>query len=90
MEDADLRLDGNAVGGLLGEIFAWEMTTARGTCASCGAVGEVATLVVYAQAPGTVLRCPACGAVLLRIVRAGQRLWLDARGVSCLELRAPA
>jgi hypothetical protein len=90
MEDADLRLDGNAVGGLLGEIFAWEMTTARGTCASCGAVGEVATLVVYAQAPGTVLRCPACGAVLLRIVRAGERLWLDARGVSCLELRAPA
>jgi len=90
MEDADLRLDGNAVGGLLGEVFARETTTARGTCAACGAVGEVATLVVYAQAPGTVLRCPACGAVLLRIVRAGERLWLDARGVSCLELRPPA
>ena len=89
MEDADLRLDGNAVGGLLGEVFAWETTTARGTCASCGAVGEVATLVVYAQAPGTVLRCPACGAVLLRVVQAGERLWLDARGISSLELRAP-
>ncbi|MGH3019952.1 MAG: DUF6510 family protein [Gaiellaceae bacterium] len=87
MEDADLRLDGNAVGGLLGEVFAWEATMARGTCASCGAVGEVATLVVYAQAPGTVMRCPACGAVLLRIVRAGERLWLDARGLSSLELR---
>ena len=90
MEDADLRLDGNAVGGLLGEVFAWETTAARGTCASCGAVGEVATLVVYAHAPGTVLRCPACGSVLLRIVRSRDRLWLDARGVSCLELRAPA
>jgi predicted RNA-binding Zn-ribbon protein involved in translation (DUF1610 family) len=90
MDDADLKLDGNAVGGLLREVFAWEMTTARGTCASCGAVGEVATLVVYAQAPGTVLRCPACGAVLLRIVRAGERLWLDARGLSCLELQTPA
>jgi len=90
MDDADLRLDGNAVGGLLAEVFAWETTTERGTCASCGAVGEVATLVVYAQAPGTVMRCPTCGAVLLRIVRAGERLWLDARGLSCLELRAPA
>jgi ribosomal protein S27E len=87
MDDADLRLDGNAVGGLLTEVFGREVTTARGTCASCGAVGEVATLIVYAQAPGTVLRCPACGAVLLRIVRAGERLWLDARGLSCLELR---
>jgi ribosomal protein S27E len=87
MDDADLRLDGNAIGGLLTEVFGWEVTTARGTCASCGAVGEVATLIVYAQAPGTVLRCPACGAVLLRIVRAGERLWLDARGLSCLELR---
>jgi len=87
MDDGDLRLDGNAVGGLLGDVFGRETTTARGTCGSCGAVGEVATLVVYAHAPGTVLRCPACGAVLLRIVRDGERLWLDARGLRCLELR---
>ena len=87
MEDADLRLDGNAVGGLLAEVFAREMTTATGTCASCGATGQVATLVVYAHAPGTVVRCPSCGSVLLRVVRAEGRLWLDARGLSCLELR---
>jgi hypothetical protein len=86
MDDADLRLDGNAVGGLLGEVFGWEMTTARGTCGSCGAVGEVATLVVYAQAPGTVMRCPACGAVLLRIVRAERRIWIELRGLRSLEL----
>ncbi|HET9215093.1 MAG TPA: DUF6510 family protein [Gaiellaceae bacterium] len=90
MDDDDLRLDGNSLGGLLGEVFAWETTTARGTCASCGAVGEVATLVVYAHAPGTVARCPACGSVLLRVVRASGRMWLDARGLSALELREPA
>jgi predicted RNA-binding Zn-ribbon protein involved in translation (DUF1610 family) len=89
MEDADLRLDGNAVGGLLREVFAWEATTARGTCASCGAVGEVATLVVYAQAPGAVMRCPACGAVLLRVVRAERRMWVDLRGLRSLELLEP-
>ena len=90
MDDDDLRLDGNSLGGLLGEVFAWETTTARGTCASCGAVGEVATLVVYAHAPGPVARCPACGSVLLRVVRASGRMWLDARGLSALELREPA
>ncbi|HSK16396.1 MAG TPA: DUF6510 family protein [Gaiellaceae bacterium] len=90
MRDEDLRLDGNAAGGLLGEIFAWEMTTATSTCAGCGATGAVATLEAYVHAPGTVLRCPACGAVLLRAARENGRVWLDARGISCLELRAPA
>jgi hypothetical protein len=90
MESVDLRLDGNAIGGLLGEIFAVEMTAARGTCAACGAEGAVATLVVYAHAPGSVARCPACGSVLLRVVRSDGRIWLDARGLSCLELRTEA
>ena len=33
----ELMLDGNAVAGLLQEVFAAEMTTATGTCAGCGA-----------------------------------------------------
>ena len=32
-----LMLDGNAVAGLLQEVFAVEMTTAIGTCNACGA-----------------------------------------------------
>jgi hypothetical protein len=86
----ELRLDGNALGGLLGEIFAIEMTAALGTCASCGARGELGTLIVYVHAPGAVARCPRCEAVLLRIVRDGDRYWLDIRGMSCLELWADA
>jgi hypothetical protein len=88
--DEELRLDGNAAGGTLGEIFALEITAARGTCASCGATAELGAVVVYAYAPGTVLRCPQCAGVLLRVVRGPERLWLDARGVSCLELRPEA
>ncbi len=86
MDADDLRLDGNSLGGLLGELFGREMTAALGTCASCGAVGEVATLVVYAHAPGTVGRCRACGAVLLRVVRAERRMWVDLRGLRSLQL----
>jgi Family of unknown function (DUF6510) len=86
---ADMKLDGNAIGGLLGEIFVEELTIARSTCGSCGAVREVGALSVYAQAPGAVVRCPDCDAVLLRIVRSESRIWLELQGVSCLELRAP-
>jgi hypothetical protein len=86
MDEHDLRLDGNAAAGALGEVFALEITAARGTCASCGATAELGAVVVYAHAPGTVLRCPACAAVLVRLVRGPDRVWLDARGVSCLEL----
>lgn len=87
MKSADMKLDGNAIGGLLAEIFACEMTTARGTCATCGAERAVGALVVYAHAPGAVVRCPICEAVLLRVVRADGRVWLEARGLSCLEIR---
>jgi uncharacterized protein DUF6510 len=72
-------LDGNAIGGLLLEVFGVEMTTARGVCAHCGAAGELATLVVYLQAPGTVARCRSCENVLVVIV--------DRRGVKCVDLR---
>ncbi len=87
MEDADLRLDGNAAAGLLGEIFALELTTARSTCRGCGRTAEVGALTVYAHAPGVVLRCPGCEAVLMRVVRGGGRIWLELAGVRSLELR---
>jgi hypothetical protein len=90
MEDADLRLDGNSLGGLLGEIFVAEVTAARSTCASCGAVAEVGALTVYLHAPGAVARCPRCGAVLIRIVRGPAGYWLELGGVRCLELRSEA
>jgi uncharacterized Zn finger protein len=85
----EMTLDGNAIGGLLREIFTVEMTTAVGTCAGCGAVNEVGRVTVYVHAPGTVVRCPACGAVLMKIVRAKGRYWVDLTGTRCLELVAP-
>ena len=53
----DYALDGNAIGGLLIEVFGTEMTTATGTCGSCGAVSQVAELAVYRPGLGTVVRC---------------------------------
>ena len=40
---------------------------------------------VYAHAAGTVVRCPGCEQVLMKIVRGGGRCWVDMTGVRCLE-----
>jgi hypothetical protein len=90
MNDADLRLDGNAAAGLLREVFAVEMTAAMGTCAHCGATNALGAAWVYAHAPGTVLRCPACTEILMTIVRARERLFVDVAGVRRLHFAAPA
>jgi Zn finger protein HypA/HybF involved in hydrogenase expression len=88
MDEHDLRLDGNAEAGLFRELFAVELTTARGRCENCGAVAEVGAVLVYANAPGAVMRCPQCDSVLMRIAGDGARYWLDVRGVSWLEIHA--
>jgi Family of unknown function (DUF6510) len=80
------RLDGNAIGGLLGEIFGAEMTTALGVCGSCGARGVVAELHVYLSAPGAVVRCRECGSVVMCIVQSQTRTWLGLGGLATLEL----
>jgi hypothetical protein len=90
VEAADLKLDGNAIGGLLLELFGVEMTVAESVCGSCGAREQMARLDVYVHAPGVVVRCCHCEAVLLRIVRTPGRAWLDLSGMSCLELREPS
>ncbi len=86
METRDLRLDGNAIGGLLLELFGADLTAARTVCAVCGAHEQVARLDVYVNAPGVVVRCCHCEAVMIRIVRGRGRVWLDLSGTGCLEL----
>jgi Family of unknown function (DUF6510) len=83
------RLDGNAIGGVLAEIFGREMTVAVGVCRSCGSTGQVAELHVYMRAPGIVVRCPECESVLVKIVQSGRRTWLDLSGLRTLALEAP-
>jgi hypothetical protein len=81
-----LKLDGNAAAGILQEIFAVEITTVSGTCDHCGAVEMMGAVDVYMHAPGTVLRCPHCDSVLMKVVTDGERIWADPRGIRMLEL----
>jgi uncharacterized Zn finger protein len=65
----ELMLDGNAVGGMLIELYGEDLTGVASTCPDCGREGEVATLRAFVHAPGIVLRCPACDAMLLAVAR---------------------
>jgi hypothetical protein len=81
----ELTLDGNAIAGLLQEVFAVEMTTAIGTCGSCGAAGPVGAVHLYRGA-GIVLRCPHCNNVLAKIVKNDPQVWIDFQGIRTLEV----
>jgi Family of unknown function (DUF6510) len=87
METRDLTLDGNAIGGLLLELFGTDLTAAPCVCGSCGADEELARLDVFVHAPGVVVRCRHCGDVMITVVRAPRRTWIDLRGTRGLELR---
>ena len=86
---SDSWTDGNSLGGPLRDVFTADVTAAIGRCAGCGRTGPLADGRVHGQAPGLVLRCPACGQSLLRMVHGPGRVWLDLRGVTCLEIPSP-
>jgi len=78
----DRVLDGNAIGGMLLEVFGTEMTTATGACGSCGTVGQVAELAVYRPGLGTVVRCRHCDNVLM--------VFVQVRGITCVDMQGLA
>ncbi len=71
-------LDGNAIAGLLLDVFGAEMTTATAVCGHCGATGYVAEQAVYNRAPGTVVRCRSCIGMLMVLV--------ERRGIHCIDM----
>jgi hypothetical protein len=79
-------LDGNAAGGVLHAIFPFEMTTVEGVCAGCGERHVMGTVAVYKTGMGTILRCPSCDTVLIRVTEIEGHYWLDMRGVRVLRM----
>jgi hypothetical protein len=85
-----LRLDGNAAAGIPSEIFVPDLRPARATCARCGTARPMGALLVYAHGMGTVVRCPSCNGVVLRVARTATRVSLDARGAAHIVVAAAA
>ncbi|MGH6727569.1 MAG: DUF6510 family protein [Pseudolabrys sp.] len=82
-------LDGNAAGGLLRELFAFDVTAAEIICAGCGAAAEIGAVRDYGGTMGAILRCAHCDTVVLRLTHTPAGLWLDMRGTQRLFVAAP-
>lgn len=82
----ETKLDGNAAGGVLQEVFPFEMTMAQVSCASCGASNPIGAVAAYMPGMGTILRCPSCENALIRVVHIKGRYWLDMRGTRTLQI----
>jgi hypothetical protein len=80
------KLDGNVAGGILQSIFSFEMTMAEGICAGCGEQRMVGATACFKHGMGTILRCPSCDTVLVRVAEIKGRYWLDIRGMRVLQL----
>ncbi len=81
-----LMLDGNALAGMLQELFAMEMTIAPVECATCGRLGELGSLWAFAESPGYILRCPGCQNIVVRMAVTPAAVFLDARGAAYLRI----
>ncbi len=85
MESAEMRVDGNAVAGMLREVFVQEMTVAPIACGGCGREEPIGAEHVYMRAPGVVLRCCHCEGVLLVLTHAKETILLGLGGARWLE-----
>lgn len=80
----EIHVDGNALGGLLIEVFGREMTDARGSCGACGSIHQVGAMRVF-HGPGDVVRCPTCDTVVLVTVTVRERTRVHLGAIRWLE-----
>lgn len=86
MQSEEMRLDGNAAGGMLREVFALDVTAALARCAGCGSVAPMGALLEYGQAMGVVLRCPTCETAVMRVAHTPGWIRMDPSGISFLMI----
>ena len=80
------RLDGNAAGGMLEEVFPFEMTNAVATCAGCGLTDRIGAFMTYKHNMGMIVRCRVCDTPLIRLAHTKGRYWMDMRGTRVLQI----
>ena len=76
---AETHTDGNAMAGVLREIFVGELTAAQRACQSCGARNAIGAHRLYRGA-GLVLRCPSCGDVAASVAEVPRGYAVSVRG----------
>ena len=90
MESADdLTIQGNAVAGSPGGIFAIDVSAAEVTCADCGANTPLADEKAYVRGSGSLLHCKHCSSVLGRFRRSQEAIWVDLNSSAAWQVLLP-
>jgi len=82
------HVDGNAIAGLLADLFSFDPTMAELRCDGCGEVSMLATTMVYTDAMGAVAHCAHCDNVLVTLVEGDGRVWVRFAGAVAVEVAA--
>ncbi len=72
----------------LSEVFVADMTAARTACGGCGRIEPFGAEHVYMHAPGVVVRCCHCEAVLFVLTEVEGKTRVGLGGARWLELAA--
>jgi hypothetical protein len=88
VHDDATALDGNAIAGLLCDLFERELTEAPRRCGSCGERHPIGAHRVYRGA-GIVLRCPTCDDIAMLVVTLPDRTIVQLTGTWSLSLAHP-
>ena len=80
------HLDGNVLAGPLSQLGDLDYTALVGECSGCHDHSALAAAIVYPDSPGLVVRCHACGNVLLVVVESPAGTHVFVRGVTGLPL----
>lgn len=81
-----VHVDGNALAGPMSDLFAFDITTAEGTCDGCGTSAHLAQARVFGHETARVLRCAGCDHVLARIVTTTRSLSFDLVGLRTIRV----
>ena len=81
-ENAQSVVDGNAVAGMLWDVFGADVTVLIGVCRSCGTGARLAEAVVELDDVAAIVRCRACTHTLFTVMREddGMRLVIGSLG----------
>jgi predicted RNA-binding Zn-ribbon protein involved in translation (DUF1610 family) len=85
----DLAVEGNAVAGSPGQIFAIDVTAAEVTCPDCGGNSPLADEKSYLRGEGSLLQCKHCSSVLGRFRRSQTAIWVDLRSMPGWQVQIP-
>ncbi|WP_376716524.1 DUF6510 family protein [Microbacterium aquilitoris] len=80
------HVDGNALAGMLADLFGFDSTGAIGECAGCRHRSELARAHAYVTAMGAVARCEACHGVLAVVVRTPTDMHVSLSGLARVSI----